>query len=460
MRYVSTRGNTPPMAFQDAVITGLAPDGGLLVPAEIPNVSARLDDWCGLDFTRLAYEVMGCFIDDIPPEELRALVERSYASFDHPEVAPLVDLGETQILELFHGPTLAFKDVALQFLGQLFDYILGQRDGQLNILGATSGDTGSAAIAGVRGKHNVNIAVMFPRGRVSPLQQLQMTTIADSNVHCLSIDGSFDDCQTIMKSAFADLGFKGKHHLGAVNSVNWARVLAQVVYYVYVALKCDKGDGVDVSVPTGNFGNIFAAFIARQMGVPLRQLLLGTNENNILSEFFNSGSYARGAVHHTISPSMDIQVASNFERFLYFAYARDGARVCDFMSAFAAEGAASMALDALRDQPISATAVDTATTLAAIQRVYKQHDYLLDPHTAVGVAAADFLVPVAQRKRPLVCVATAHPAKFPAAIEEALPGVVPTHPRLDSLKDLPERVIELPATDTAVRDYVAANMAL
>ena len=274
MRYVSTRGDTAPMAFQDAVITGLAPDGGLLVPASIPNVSDKLDYWRGLGFVDLAAEVMGCFIDDIPPEDLQALVERAYASFDHPEVAPLVELADLKVLELFHGPTLAFKDIALQFLGQLFDYTLGNRGGRLNILGATSGDTGSAAISGVRGKGNVNIAVMFPRGRVSPLQQLQMTTIRDANVHCLSVAGSFDDCQSIMKRAFADLPFKTQHDLGAVNSVNWARVLAQVVYYVYLSLRCDEGDGVDVSVPTGNFGNIFAAYIAREMGVPLGRLLL------------------------------------------------------------------------------------------------------------------------------------------------------------------------------------------
>jgi len=458
MRYVSTRGNTAPMAFQDAVITGLAPDGGLLVPASIPDVSAKLDHWRSLGFVDLAVEVMGCFVDDIPKQDLQAIVKRAYASFDHPEIAPLVDLNGLKVLELFHGPTLAFKDIALQFLGQLFDYTLGHSGGRLNILGATSGDTGSAAISGVRGMDNVNIAVMFPRGRVSPLQQLQMTTIADTNVHCLSIDGSFDDCQSIMKRAFADLPFKTQHDLGAVNSVNWARVLAQVVYYVYLSLRCDEGDGVDVSVPTGNFGNIFAAYIARKMGVPLGRLILGTNENNILSVFFNSGDYRRGAVHHTISPSMDIQVASNFERFLYFGFGEDGSRVCDFMSQFSDKGAASAPAEMLRDQPISATAIDTAQTLSVIERVHAQHGYVLDPHTAVGVAAADELVPLASRERPLVCIATAHPAKFPDAISKALPGVHANHPRLEELKSLPERVTELPATDSAIRNYMEANL--
>ena len=458
MRYVSTRGETSPMAFQDAVITGLAPDGGLLVPASIPDVSGKLPAWKNLGFVDLAAEVMGCFIDDIPPDDLSALVKRSYQNFDHAEIAPLVDLNQFQVLELFHGPTLAFKDVALQFLGQLFDYTLGKRGGRLNILGATSGDTGSAAISGVRGKDNVNIGVMFPRGRVSPLQQLQMTTVADSNVHCLSIDGSFDDCQSIMKRAFADLPFKTRHDLGAVNSVNWARVLAQVVYYVYLSLRCDKGDGVDVSVPTGNFGNIFAAYIARSMGAPLGRLLLGTNENNILSVFFNSGDYRRGEVHHTISPSMDIQVASNFERFLYFGMQADGARCAEFMRKFADQGSASVPASVLQDQPITATAVDTAETLATIQRIHNAHGYVLDPHTAVGVAAAEALVPGANRERPLVCIATAHPAKFPDAIQEALPGVHATHPRLEALKTLPQRLVELPATDVAVRDYVEANL--
>ena len=285
-----------------------------------------------------------------------------------------------------------------------------------------------------------------------------MTTIADANVHCLSVAGSFDDCQSIMKRAFADLPFKTQHDLGAVNSVNWARVLAQVVYYVYLSLRCDEGDGVDVSVPTGNFGNIFAAYIAREMGVPLGRLLLGTNENNILSVFFNSGDYRRGDVHHTISPSMDIQVASNFERFLYFGFGEDGNRVSQFMSEFSAKGAASVPSDMLRDQPINATAIDTATTLAAIKRVHTEHGYVLDPHTAVGVAAAEELVPRANRKRPLVCIATAHPAKFPDAISEALPGVEASHERLEQLKSLPERLTELPATDSAVRDYMEANL--
>ena len=458
MRYVSTRGQTPPMAFQDAIITGLAPDGGLLVPASIPDVSAKLPEWRDLTFVELASEVMGCFIDDIPPEDLRGIVERAYATFDHPDVAPLIDLGETQVLELFHGPTLAFKDIALQFLGQLFDYTLGQRSGRLNILGATSGDTGSAAIAGVQGKGNVNIAVMFPRGRVSPLQQLQMTTIADANVHCLSIDGSFDDCQSIMKRAFADVPFKTQHNLGAVNSVNWARVLAQVVYYVYAALKCDEGDGVDVSVPTGNFGNIFAAYVARRMGVPLGRLLLGTNENNILSEFFNSGDYTRGAVHHTISPSMDIQVASNFERFLYFGFGEDGPQVANFMEQFAQAGTASVPIEILANEPITATAINTEQTLATIARVHQMHGYVLDPHTAVGVAAADLLAPPTARERPMVCIATAHPAKFPDAIRQAVPSVDARHPRLDALKAMPERLVELPATDAAVRAYMEAHL--
>lgn len=458
MRYVSTRGQTPPMAFQDAIITGLAPDGGLLVPANIPDVTAKLSQWRDLTFVELAAEVMGCFIDDIPTDDLQGIVERAYSTFDHPEVAPIVDLGETQVLELFHGPTLAFKDIALQFLGQLFDYTLGQRSGRLNILGATSGDTGSAAIAGVQGKGNVNIAVMFPRGRVSPLQQLQMTTITDANVHCLSIDGSFDDCQSIMKRAFADVPFKTEYDLGAVNSVNWARVLAQVVYYVYVGLRCDEGDGVDVSVPTGNFGNIFAAYVARRMGVPLERLLLGTNENNILSEFFNSGDYTRGEVHHTISPSMDIQVASNFERFLYFGFDEDGEQVAQFMAEFERSGTASIPTELLANEPISATAINTEQTLATIARVHEVHGYVLDPHTAVGVAAADLLIPSATRERPMVCIATAHPAKFPDAILKALPGVEASHPRLDALKSLPERLVELPATDAAVREYMETHV--
>ena len=453
MRYISTRGETAPMGFQDAIITGLAPDGGLLLPERIPDVSARLSDWQGLGFVELACELMGCFIDDIPDTDLRALVSDAYASFDHPDIAPIVKVGELQILELFHGPTLAFKDIALQFLGQLFDYTLQQRGGRLSIIAATSGDTGSAAIAGVAGKANIDIAVMFPQGRVSRLQQLQMTTVAAGNVHCLAVAGSFDDCQSLMKQSFADLALKERYHLGAVNSVNWARVLAQIVYYAYAALRADEGNGVNISVPTGNFGNIFAGFVAKKMGLPINRLILGTNDNDILSVFFNTGDYRRGQVHHTISPSMDIQVASNFERYLYYALGESGAAVQRFMQAFADDGQASFPVEQIASGPITAVAIDTPTTLATIKQVHAQTGYVLDPHTAVGVAAAKQF----GYGDPTVCIATAHPAKFPESVAPIVGDSHAHHPRLDRLANLPERYTELPATPDALLGFIEAS---
>lgn len=453
MRYISTRGETPPMAFQDAVITGLAPDGGLLLPEHIPDLRDRLGDWRGLGFVELACELMGCFIDDIPTADLERIVRDAYANFEHPEIAPLVDVGDLQVLELFHGPTLAFKDVALQFLGELFDYTLARRGGRLNIVAATSGDTGSAAIAGVAGKSNIDIAVMFPKGRVSQLQQLQMTTVSAANVHCLAVQGSFDDCQSLMKQAFADQALKSDYQLGAVNSVNWARVLAQIVYYAYAALRSDRGDGVNISVPTGNFGNIFAGFVAKKMGLPINRLILGTNDNDILSTFFNTGAYRRGSVHHTISPSMDIQIASNFERYLYYALGESGSRVQEFMAEFGRTGEASLPAEQLSSDTMSARAIDTPTTLTTIEQVFRETGYVLDPHTAVGVAAAQQLAPGG----PTICIATAHPAKFPESIADVVGEANLHHSVLDRLRELPERYSELAATPGALRGFIEST---
>ena len=344
MRYVSTRGSAAPLGFQDVVIAGLAEDGGLFVPEQIPDVRSQLTGWRGLPFTELAARVMAHFVDDIPQASLRELLQKSYSTFDTPDVVPLRELDGLHVLELFHGPTLAFKDIALQFLGNVFSYILERRGGSLNILGSTSGDTGSAAIAGVRGKPAISIFILYPDGRTSALQELQMTTVTDANVHCLALRGSFDDCQAIMKETFNDLPFKARYRLGAINSVNWARLLAQIVYYVYATLALDDGGRrrVSFSVPTGNFGDIFAGYLAQQMGLPIERLICATNENDILAVFFNTGVYRRGRVHHTISPSMDIQVASNFERFLYLRMDRDSARVRAFMDLFSRTGEAGV----------------------------------------------------------------------------------------------------------------------
>ena len=452
MRYISTRGETSPLPFQDAVITGLAPDGGLLLPEEIPDVRPRLGEWRELGFVDLALKILPLYIDDIPLEDLEPLVRSAYATFSHPEVVPLIPVGDVNVVELFHGPTLAFKDVALQLLGQLFEYILSRRGEHLNILGATSGDTGSAAIYGVRGLPEIDIFVMFPDGRVSELQELQMTTVADANVHCLAVEGSFDDCQNLMKTLFADLPFKSTYRLGAVNSVNWARVLAQIVYYGYASLKLSAGAPVTFYVPTGNFGNVFAGYLAKRMGFPIERLVLATNENDILSAFFNTGVYQRGEVRFTVTPAMDIQVASNFERYLYYLLDQDSARLRRFMNDFSSTGCAVLDSPG-RDEDFAAIAINVEDTLNVIRRTYESHGYLLDPHTAVGLAAAEQIAAAG----PKICLATAHPAKFPEAVNKAVGADVAHHAALEALRGLPTRRTVIPATLEAVREFVASH---
>jgi threonine synthase len=459
MRYISTRGKMEPVGFQDAVMTGLAPDGGLLLPEHLPNVEAQLADWSRLSYQELAFEVIRLFATDVPEADLRDLITRSYATFESAEVAPSVKVGDIWVLELFHGPTLAFKDVALQFLGNLFAYILEQRGGRLNILGATSGDTGSAAIHGVRGKEHINIFIMHPAGRTSPLQEKQMTSVLDANVFNLAVDGTFDDCQGIMKSIFADVAFKERHSLGTVNSVNWARVLAQTVYYFYAAFRVMEASGasaVQFSVPTGNFGDILAGYLAQQMGLPISRLILATNENDILSRFFNSGTYGMAGVVPTISPSMDIQVASNFERYLYYRVGQDGEKLSALMRQFAAEKSVSIALNerGVVDDLFVAGRGDTATTMETIRRYKAAYDYVLDPHTAVGVLVAENYLSEAA---PTICLATAHPAKFTEAIVAAI-GEEVHHPTLDALAELETRCDSIAGDMDAVKAYVEARI--
>lgn len=455
MRYISTRGNVPDVAFRDAVMMGLAADGGLLVPSQIPNIASELESLVSGSYTDIAFAVMSHFIDDIPAGDLRTLIDRSYATFDHEKVTPLYSDGDLHVLELFHGPTLAFKDVALQFLGNTFEYILAESGSTLNILGATSGDTGSAAIAGVRGKDRINIFIMFPDGRTSPLQERQMTTVLDDNVQNLAIEGSFDDCQSILKGIFNDLEFKNDYHLGAVNSVNWARVLAQVVYYFSAYAQLNGPDRFDVAVPTGNFGNIFAGYIARRMGLPIRRLVLGTNQNDILHRFFTTGRYERGEVHFSASPAMDIQVASNFERYLFYQFDQQPGKVREFMQAFADTGKAEVGFNTVNFDDAFRTGVcDDAQTLETIRQVKSQHSYLIDPHTAVGVHVAE------QHREagvPMVCMSTAHPAKFDSAMHEALgESETVTHPTLEALADLPARKTHLPNDIAEVKGFIEA----
>lgn len=443
------------MTFSEAVMAGLARDGGLFLPAEIPDASARLGQWAGLKYSDLAFEVMSCFTD-LRAADLRAMVDASYRTFSHPEVAPVVQAGDLHIMELFHGPTLAFKDVALQFLGRLFEHILAREGGALNIVGATSGDTGSAAIHGVRGRRGIRIFVMHPKGRVSPVQERQMTSVLDANVFNLAVSGTFDDCQRLLKEVFGDLEFRDRYRLGAVNSINWARVLAQVVYYFHGAFRVMERTGakeVQVSVPTGNFGDVFAGYVACRMGLPVRRLILATNENDILSRFFNTGEYRIGKVSETLSPSMDIQVASNFERYLFYRVGCDSARLRGLMQEFGRTGA--IRLPAGGDAPFVAGACDTAGTLDTIARYHRHHGYVLDPHTAVGVAVAERL---RENGLPTLCLATAHPAKFAGAIERAIGPGVARHPAIDALASLPTRSDDMAVSAAALKAYLAARI--
>ncbi|WP_428605969.1 threonine synthase [Sedimenticola sp.] len=459
MRYVSTRGGIEPVTFSQAVMMGLATDGGLLLPESFPQVdAATLRQWAGLPFKALAVEVMYPFVgEDISRSELEDLVERSYATFTHPEVTPLVELGDLRILELFHGPTAAFKDVALQFLGNLFELLLERSGGRLNILGATSGDTGSAAIYGVRGQERIDIFILHPKGRVSPIQERQMTTVLDANVHNIAITGTFDDGQRIVKELFNDLPFKQSYNLGAVNSINWARILAQVVYYFYAWGRVSGGDAaqtVTFSVPTGNFGDIFAGYVALRMGLPVERLILATNRNDILSRFVNSGVYETGEVYPTISPSMDIQISSNFERYLYYLMDQDPAHVRALMEQMSREG--KLEVPAGKQAEVralfQAAAVSEDETREQIRETYAETGYILDPHTAVGVHAAKGIAGA-------ICLATAHPAKFGAAVKEAI-GVESEPPAsLQGLMEKETRCAVLDADAAVIRDFMKDTLA-
>jgi len=456
MKYISTRGNIEPIPFKDAVMMGLATDGGLILPQSIPRLSAEtLDSWQSLPYRELAYRIISLFATDIPEEDLRRLINRSYDSFDNLEITPVVRENGVYILELFHGPTLAFKDVALQLLGNLFEYLLKERGERMNIVGATSGDTGSAAIRGVRGKDNINIFILHPHMKTSPIQARQMTTVLDANVYNIAMKGTFDDCQNIVKALFNDLPFKERHSLGAVNSINWARVLAQVVYYFFAWFRVTEAGGADIvfSVPTGNFGDIFAGFVAKRMGLPIGKLLLATNGNNILTRFINGGDYSMGKVVQTVSPSMDIQVASNFERYLYYLFDENPARVLGAFAEFAKNGRMEFTdaeMARVRDEFISRT-VTEQETLATIADFREKTGYLLDPHTAVGVHAA--LECVGKGETP-VCLATAHPAKFGEAVEKAT-GIAPPFPEaLVGIEKLPTRCDVLEADEGAIRAFI------
>ena len=451
MRYVSTRGAAPELGFADVVLAGLATDGGLYVPSEWPALPVSLPD----GYAALASEVLMPYVGgDFTREQMSALCVDAYSSFRHPDVVPLVGLEPGHhLMELFHGPTLAFKDVALQLLGRLFDSILTARNERVMIVGATSGDTGSAAIDGVKGCGNVDIVILYPHGRVSDVQRRQMTTVDSPNVHTVAVDGTFDDCQDLVKAMFNDAPFRERHNLSAVNSINWARVMAQVVYYV--AASDALGDQpLSFSVPTGNFGNVLAGWIAREMGVPAHSLIVGSNTNDILTRFFESQAMVADGVVPTLSPSMDIQVSSNFERLLFEMNDRDGGATAEQMALFRTSGRMSVEADQYANwiEPVfRAARSDDADTLATMASVYRESGMLIDPHTAVGVSAA-------RRQReagvPVVTMATAHPAKFPDAVKKAT-GVHPALPEhLSDLLERPERTTPLPNELAGVQAFV------
>ncbi len=457
MRYISTRGGLPPIAFTETVFEGLAPDGGLIIPEKIPVISEeKRRQWKGLNYFELALEVFKLFVDDISEEDLKNLIQKSYLTFRHPEITPVVKVKDIYILELFHGPTFAFKDIALQFLGNLFEFLLKKTGKKINILGATSGDTGAAAIYGVKGKENIAIFILHPYKRVSPIQALMMTTVLDPNVHNLAIEGSFDDCQSIVKELFMDLTFKKQYGLTAINSINFARILAQIVYYIYSYFRVteqEKTEEVRFSVPTGNFGNIFAGYLAKRiLGYGIERLILATNENDILARFVNYGDYSRRKVIPTISPAMDIQIASNFERYLYYFYNEDPVKTSEAMQTFIKEGKIIFSEEEIQKvkRDFLSRAVSQEETFETIRIFYEKTGYLLDPHTAVGVKAGLTF----KNELPMICLATAHPAKFPEAVSKAIGKDFKLPEEIEALKTKPQKFEILPADVKAVRSYL------
>jgi threonine synthase len=450
MRFISTRGQTPALGFSDAVATGLAPDGGLFLPETLPSFTSELSRFEKLGYAELCFEFLKVFATDIPPDTLRSIVAKSYTTFTHPDIAPLRKLSNKLfVLELFHGPTLAFKDFALQLLGNLYEHQCRVRGETINVLGATSGDTGSAAIHGLLGKPGTAIFILYPDGRTSPLQERQMACTGADNVFALAIDGTFDDAQNALKDVFGDQDFRRKHRLSAVNSINLARVLAQCVYYLYAWLRLPPGarDDTEFVVPTGNFGNVLAGWMLQKMGVPIRGFKVATNQNDILYRLFTTGEYRIGGVLPSLAPSMDIQVASNFERFIYFAVGRDPAKVREVMQTFKTSG--GYVFENFNRDTFSASRCTDAEIPGIIRRVYQDFNYIADPHTACGFKELN-------PDRTSVVLATASPAKFPDTIVQAI-GVEPTHPSLEMLKARPLTKHKIAANPATIKAFIEAR---
>ena len=468
MKYISTRGDATERSFCDILLEGLAPDGGLYLPVSYPQIdAATLTHWRGLSYADLAFEILSLYIDDIPAADLQAITRRTYTEqvFGTAAITPLKVLEPGLALQaLSNGPTLAFKDMAMQLLGQLFEYELKRRGETLNILGATSGDTGSAAEYAMRGKAGVNVFMLSPQGRMSPFQQAQMFSLQDANIHNVAVTGVFDECQDLVKAVSNDLAFKRKYKIGTVNSINWARLLAQVVYYFagYLQATADSSEQVSFTVPSGNFGNVCAGHVARMMGLPIKQLVVATNENNVLDEFFRSGVYrvrTAAETQETSSPSMDISKASNFERFVFDLLGRDGARVKQlFTDALANEGLFSISADErqrIEQFGFVSGASSHADRLETIRTAYNNYGVLIDTHTADGLKVA-----LQQREAgvTMLVLETALPAKFAATIVEAL-GIEPPRPAgLENIETLPKRVITMAVDVQAVKELIAQHV--
>jgi threonine synthase len=461
MRYISTRGTAPVLTFEEAMMTGLARDGGLYLPQTIPQLTAgQIAALRGASYEETTFAVMRPYIGDAFTDgEFKALIRAAYAGFGHAARAPMVQLGANHfLLELFHGPTLAFKDFAMQLIGQMMQASLAKSGQRVTIVGATSGDTGSAAMEAFRGLSNVDLFILYPHGRVSDVQRRQMTTPSEANVHALAIDGDFDDAQARVKDMFNDFAFRDGVRLAGVNSINWARVLAQVVYYFYAAVHLGAPQrAVSFTVPTGNFGDIFAGYIARQMGLPIEKLVIATNQNDILDRAIKTGGYFGTGVRPSISPSMDIQVSSNFERALYYAYGQDGRAIATLMDEMKSAGGFTIsqgALSALREA-FASGACSEEQTLATIQTAYAQTGEVLCPHSAVGVhVAQDHLGPT-----PMITLATAHPAKFQGAVERAMGQRPALPPRMADLFDRPERLTRAPNDLAALQSIIRERIA-
>ena len=461
MRYISTRGEAPVLAFSDALLAGLARDGGLYVPEVFPALAPQaMSALAGHSYAEVAGRVIAPFVDSaFTPDVLRPMLEEAYAGFRHPATTPLVQIAPNRfVLELFHGPTLAFKDVAMQLLGRMMDHVLTQRDQHATIVGATSGDTGSAAIEAFRGSTRTDVFILYPAGRVSEVQRRQMTTVPDANVHAIAIEGTFDDCQAHVKAMFNHHAFRDRQRLAGVNSINWARIVAQVVYYFAagVALGAPHRKASFV-VPTGNFGDVLAGYVAKRMGLPIERLVVATNVNDILARTLATGRYEVTGVRPSSSPSMDIEVSSNFERVLFDAMDRDAGALRGLMASLAQSGAfapSNAAMAALRAD-FDAGRADEAQTRETIARVRAETGYLLDPHTAVAVSVAEWVAH--DPHVPQVVLATAHPAKFPDAVERACGERPALPPHLADLLERPERTPTLPNDVAAIEAYITRH---